>query len=300
MQNGGADVDLGRLLAALGRRKWLIVGMALGGLLLAVAYLHLSTPEYRVTLPVISTRADPLGSGGRSASLANLVGAKLGNDQLDNFTLYRVGVHSLPAAENLSKDQQLLRRIFPAEWDDEARAWREPSGPVRTLVAGVSEILGIPRTRWTAPGPLRLQRFLQKEVSAALDDETHVLVLGINAKDPQLGQELLSKLDNAVDAVVRERQLSRAEHYVAYINEQLQIATIPEQRVTLASMLLQQQQQIMMGHVALPFAAERFGPPVPSLGPAKPNGPLTLALGLAAGAFLGLLGALWRERLLSR
>ncbi len=297
-EEGG--LDLGRFLAALLRQKWVILGCTLAGLALAVVYLHLVSPEYRVTLSVTSTRPDPLAGNARMGGLASIVGARLGTDQADNFMLYREGVHSLLAADLLAKDRELMRIVFMNELDPANGGWREPRNSVSDAVSGFSAVLGIPQTRWTPPGPLRLKAFLQREVSIALDEDSGVLVLGINRVDPAEGELILRRLDLAVDAVVRARQLDRAQEYAAYLREQLQIAVIPEQRVALASILLQQEQQIMMGRASVPFAAQSFGPPVPTLGPATPNGPLTLALGLVAGALAGLMAALSRERLLSR
>jgi len=292
-------LDLGQLLAALARQKWTIVAGAAAGLLLAIAYLHIVQPEYRVTLSVMSTRSDPFGGNARMGGLASIVGARLGNEQADNFTLYREGVHSLLAAETLAQDRDLMRMVFAHEIDPSG-GWAEPRGLLRDATRGLGSVLGVPMAPWAAPNPLRLRAFLQREVSTAFDEDSGVLSLSIDRVNPAEGEVILRKLDQAVDAVVRARQLNRAEQYAAYIREQLEVAPVPEQRAALAAILLQQEQQIMMARVTLPFAAESFGSPVPSLGPAKPNGPLMLGVGLVAGAFLGLLVALSRERLLSR
>ncbi len=160
--------------------------------------------------------------------------------------------------------------------------------PVRNLLYGLA---GQDVPEWTAPGAERLQIYLARTVvvSPPGPKDPPITTLIVETPDPDFGTHLLDALHRQADADVRASSLERARQYSAHLAQKLATTEIAEHRRTLSEALLEQERAVMMATSQGPYAAL---PLEPASGPSKPTSPKpvpALAIGLIAGAILGLL-----------
>jgi hypothetical protein len=265
-------------------------------LLLAIIYLNVTKPTYTVTFkitPAISSSSRSAAS--RLGNLASLAGINIPQD--DNsmgFEVYLVELQGRAAAAELVRNQPLMRRLFPKEWDDATGQWRQPpSGILHPLAQGVKFLFGMKQLPWSPPDGARVEKILDDDVHISKTPYTPVVTISMDSKDPETASLLLWSLHQTVDDFIRQRTLKRTERYIAYLTKQLALATVNDYREALITSLVEQQKARMTASSGLPFAAEPVEPPVIASLPSSPNGPvvifLALMFGLAAGGLVGLL-----------
>ena len=278
------------------RQKLAVSVLCVLTLVLAVVYLNVTKPTYTVTFKITPAIASSSRSAAaRLGSLASLAGINIPQD--DNtmgFEVYLVELQGRAAAAELVHNQDLMRRLFPREWDDASGQWRQPpSGILHPLAQGVKFLLGMKQLPWAPPDGARVEKILDDDVHISKTPYTPVVTISMDSKDPETAGLLLWSLHQTVDNFIRQRTLKRTERYIAYLTAQLAQATVNDYREALITSLVEQQKARMTASSGLPFAAEPVEPPVIASQPSSPNGVvvivLALLLGLSAGGALGIL-----------
>ena len=164
-------LDFGELLARLGRSWYIVALTTLTSLLIAVIYLDLVKYYFTATMKVAPTQASQqggLGSKlGRLSSLASVAGVNVasGSGSMD-FDLYIEGLQSRDVADLLISDVNLVRRLYPREWDVGAGRWRTPSGGLANAARSLKTLLGLPNYVYQPPNGARLLVLLQRVLSS--------------------------------------------------------------------------------------------------------------------------------------
>ena len=287
------EISLSDITAVLRRHARLLVVVPVAGLLLAIIYLHLSEPKYSVTLKVTPTSSSqsalPIGLTG----LADLTGLAIpaSNETID-FELYLEGLQARETAEAVTRDQALLRQLFPDEWDEESGDWVEPGGVLRGLAGIARAIVGVPRREWHPPNAETVNEFLDDELRIVRDRTGPVVTIMIEHSRPEVAQALLALVHQTVDSGLRQKELDRTGAYVAYLREQLANVSVTEYRQALHDILAEQEKRRMVASSNLPFAAEPFGEPTVSVRPTSPRPVLTIVSSVLFGTLLGIFIAL--------
>jgi hypothetical protein len=266
-----------------------------------VTLLWLRQADYRYSAQ-LKVYAAPSSSGSRAPTalggLAALTGLAGGaSETVTPFRFYLDGIYSPAVADRLAADQQLMQQLFPAEWDAEARQWRQPASLFGSLRRGVSGALGLPQFGWTPPGPERLQTYIADAVFVRQSVRTPIVVISYDNHDPALAKRVLEKLHTATDGYMREQQSRRTRANIAYLTERLQTVTLTEQRAALVSQLTEQERQAMLAYSNAAYAADPFDQVTVSATPTRPR-PVPLLIGAAvAGLIFGtVLALVWRRR----
>jgi len=295
------EIDLGELLAAMRRQARLIVLFAVAAVALAIVYLHIATPQYRVTLKVtpVQGSARPMGTGANN--LASLAGISVPMDQrATDFELYLEGIFARETSVALAAHQTLLRRVFAREWSSARNDWVRPHGAARFLLDMLKRLLGVPTPKWTPPDGARLQEYLVKHIDITRDKESPVVGISFEHTEPALGRDLLWAVHRQVDDMLRQRTIDRTTSYIAYLNERLAATNVADYRAALVQALAEQEKMRMMASSDLAFAAEPFGMPVASMRPTKPNALFLLVFAFGAGLAIGIVAAVFRDILARR
>ena len=143
------EITLSDITNVLRRQKRVLTAVPVAMLVFAILYLHISEPKYSVTLkvtPTISATATlPSGLSG----LANLTGLAIpsGNEGIE-FELYLEGLNSRETSAAVAGNLELIKQLFPEDWDDEAQKWRRPSGISNRLVSFAAAIFGVTGRDW--------------------------------------------------------------------------------------------------------------------------------------------------------
>lgn len=296
-----ASIDFGGLFSAL-RRGWLIIVITtVAAVLGAVIYLHGATYTYTASMvvaPAQSTGSDGLSSRlGQLGGLASAVGVSLPEgSNSSSFKLYIEGLKSYAAAEVLAGDPAIMHALFDREWDDKARQWRQPGGSLRGFINGAKDIMGIPNLPWRAPDASRVQALLETELVVEVNARSPVIVLRFAHKDPQFAKLFLTRIDDTVDRLLRQRTLLRTNDYISYLTAKLRTVELAEQRVSITQTLGEQERLRMAASSTLPFAADVFSGPSATPRPTSPRPYMLLTLAVLGGLGLGILIVLVRAR----
>ena len=290
------------VMAAMRLRWWWIPAVLLAALLLAALYLrqadYVYSAELRVHAAPSSSGTKPVSALGGLAALTGLGGV---GEQVSPFRFYLDGIYAAEVAERLAHDDELMHRLFPAEWDRQNRQWRQPPSLLGSVRRGVAGLLGLPQFGWQAPGAARLQAYIAKEVRVRQSVKTPLVSIDYGNPDPVLAVRFLNRLHETVDAYLREQQSLRTRGNIAYLSEKLQSVTLAEQRQALVTALAEQERQAMLVYSNAPYAAEPFDTATASAEPTRPRAlPLLAGAGIA-GLLLGsVLAAVLGGRALRR
>ena len=256
----------------------------------ALVYLHLAQPIYTAELKLTAAENQsrlPAGLGG----LASLAGVSIPGGESSQLSLYREVVRSRESAAWLANDTELMRRVFPDKWDQTTGQWRQPSGIVADLKYNLKWLLGFKDLRWHAPDVESMYRYLDNNLLQVEDSKTGVLSVSIDHSDRLVALELLSRLNDHADDLLRHRALTRSSDYIAYLVAKLPTVTIAEQRMALVETLSQQERIRMMANADVPYSAEPLGEITASALPTAPKNILVIAVGIISGIVLGSIAA---------
>ena len=271
------------------QKKWLVVSCMVAAFFLGVLYLHVAVPTYTTELRVTSASSSNSSLSSRLGNLGGLAAAAgLGigsSSKAEPFDLYLEALTSRGVADKLAADRRIMTTIFNREWDNRRQTWEAPP---QTPVQIVKSLLGIGEKPWRAPDGARLRDYLQREIVITKSTKTPVTSIGYDARDPDFGVYLLSRLDEYADLQVRSRALQQARDYQAYLSKVLPDVMIADARRSLADSLVQQYEAVMMAQSTVSYAAIALSTPQASVGPTKPKALIVLALSLLLGLIVGL------------
>lgn len=290
------EVALGDLLGLLRAEWWQIAAACALFLGAAVLYLQIADRHFKSSLvvtPVAGSVGLPSGIGG----LASIAGIRVpGSDADSQFELFLEGLATRESAERLvGKHPELLRQMFPSEWNPQAARWEQPVGAVPGMVRAIKGLLGMD-TDYRPPDGARVEQWLKTEVAIAKARDQRLTVISVETRDPLFGRTLLAALHAEGDMLLRQRAIDRANDYAAYLGGKLGEVTVADYRQALVEALAEQEKTRMMASSDLPFAADPFGPPSTPARPSSPQPILTLAAALVLGLVSGIVLVLIRGR----
>ncbi len=269
-------------------RYWLgllLVTISVG---VAAAYLHLATYKYTAELLVVPSEQPDPSLPSSMAGLGSLVGVDLSQNNM-SFSMYADAMSTRQVAEEISKDDRIMRSLFATQWDAGSGAWREPSSLLGSVGRGAKGLLGIPVRPWRAPGAPEVQRYIVKHVRFAEEKRRPVARISYEHQDPAFAGYFLSRLASEADAFMREQSIARTSAYITYLERRMQDVTIAEQRQSLAQLISSYEKSRMLASSGTPFAADRFGEVNLSPEPTSPRAGIVLGVAFVAGLLLWLL-----------
>lgn len=287
------EINLSDVAAVLQQHRRVLIFAPLVLVVCAVIYLHLTEPEYSVTLKVTPTASATSTLPAGISGLAGLTGLSLPNsDETIDFELYLEGLQSRETSAAVTENVDLLQKLFPDEWSEEGNEWAEPTGPLRSLSTIIKAVFGVPNPDWQPPNAEKVNEFLNEELRIIRDRTGPVVTIMMEHNRPEIAQALLIVLHEAVDSALRQKELDRTSSYVAYLQEQLASVSVTEYRQSLHDILAEQEKRRMVASSNLPFAAEPFGQPTISVRPTSPRPVLAIFSSLLFGTLLGVIVAL--------
>lgn len=282
-------VDVSLLMRIVWRNRALFVITTGTVLLLMVLYLHVASPRYTVSMqiaPVVNTQSPASGGLGGLAKLAG-VDINAANPGAVQFRLFLAGLTAHDAADLLTRDQPLLREMFPKQWSKDVKQWREPPSLTRPVTRVIKSLLGFTVRPWHPPDGGDVQQYLSDNLEVYEDPKGPVVTLRIDTDEPEMARRLLVKLVGTVDQLLRQRALQRANDYVRYLTNQLNIETVADYRQVLIAHLAEQEQTLMMANANVTFSMQVFNQPAIPPTPSAPKVIVLLISALVLGMGLG-------------
>lgn len=283
---------LGELLRALaGQRRRLGLTALAGAGLMAVA-LHLVTPQFTASMVVGPPgRSGPAAMGPRAPALSPAAGRGIAEEGsaeelVSDFARYLALLTSVPVAERLVADPEIMHRLFEDSWDEAAGDWRPPMGPGALLTRSLRWVAGHPT--WAPPDAVDLSRLLKKHLAIESVSGGPMRRLVFRHERRDFALLLLTRLHGATEAHLRDEARRRLLAEMAHVGDRMVgMANLDRQR-SLASMVSEQEQTLMMLEVGLPYAADPLErPSAPALAD-WPNPVLLVPAGALAALALGL------------
>lgn len=287
------QITLRQLAMQLWRGKWTIVITATILVVLVSIWMKSVSPLY--TAKIVLAPASGGGGGGmasrlsRYSGVAALAGIDLPADEtVTPFSQFGEMITSSLVAERLAEKHGILSRVFKAGWvwNPDAKTWSRKQGLLTPIKNSVRGFFNLPPR--APPSANALANLLKQKLSTKLVGNSGMQVIQLQHKDPVFAVNLLTWLHRESDNLIREEAQARTSRQIAYIEQKLRTVTAADHRRSLVELLLDQEKQMMMIQVDLPFAARIIEPAIASDDPTFPRPSLFLLVAGVAGLIIGV------------
>ena len=171
-------------------------------------------------------------------------------------------------------------------WNVENERWIRPEGGVARAIGRARAFFDLPV--WTPPSAEKLAKRLTDELDIMEIPLTGMRRIAFRHKDPEFAAQFLRWLHEEADGLIREEAQERTTRQIQYIEEKLATVFVAEHRMSLTQLLSDQEKQMMMIQVDLPYAARIIEPPIVSDRPTSPKVIRNLLFEVVGGAILGV------------
>ena len=278
------SVWLPDVLGILRSRWWIIPVCVLLCWILATAY-TISAPKLYEARIVIMPKQQQSQTSGALQNLAGLAGFDVGGNGSNRFSLFMATLDSTRLTERLDQKYGLIKEIYPEQWDDQTKQWREPGGLVEAFKRALYGFFGLPA--WVPPTSRALSDDLVKRVHKDRDKDTSSYSLTYQNRDPQLATRVLQLMYAETEDMLREDQLRQAESSIAYINQRLQAVSINDYRTMLIGFLAEQERdRMVLENRSIPVAAINVDPVTATDKPISPKPVIVFLVATVVGLLL--------------
>ncbi|MEJ0024606.1 MAG: hypothetical protein WDN01_01150 [Rhizomicrobium sp.] len=272
-------------------KGWLALAL-LVGLGLGILYLNVTPHTYRANM-VFGPETNDTNSLLQAMSgspLAALARGPLGmGGQTTPFTAFRQALISPEVGQALLNDPEIAGEIFNAGWSPTERKWHQSQGLSTTVINGLRGALG--RDPWAPPSAETMMTYIAQNVTVSEIEETQLYTMSYASGSPEFAKKFLYALYRATDGTIKHRDLDKANAYISYLENQIQTVTNTEQRMGLITLLSEQEKNLMMTSVNVPYAAKIISEPSVQTSPVSPSimtGLLQIPLVVVLLTFAGL------------
>ena len=235
------------------------------------------TPVYRSEIQIApvsekdgnSRFAAQLGELGGLAALSG-INVEQGRKKNESIATLR----SRRFTEQFVKDENLLPVLFHDKWDVENQKWIENDpDAIPTL-----------EDAW---------KLFDKKIRRISEDrKTGLVVLSIEWKDPSEAARWANELVNRVNEVLRKKAAMESENAIGYLQEQLGKTSVVELQQVVNRLIELEMKEVILANITKEYAFRVIDPAVVPERPFKPKKVLTVLLGIASGAALGVILAM--------
>lgn len=265
--NNSDEIDLAELWAVLYKRKVLIFVFATG-LAILVALYSLTLPNRYIVSALLAPTSSESGGGLSSqySSLASLAGVSLPNGKVDDTQTYLAVMQSRKFLREFIIENQLKKKIFFKQWDDEESKWKQPFSLIGTLNGWFGfdkktykqqEKLetGEP-TNWAA-----VQAFSSMLLVVQHKDSGMVTV-SIEWVDPLQAREWVSDLIARINTQVRLEQIEESRKTIDYLKDQVKQTQLVEIKTAAYNLIQQNLKNMTLAKTQQNFVFKIIDPPV--------------------------------------
>lgn len=282
----GVGVDperfrLRRFLQSCVRYRWMVIGLFLASVSVALAVAIFSEKVYQGRVLMAPVNQDAQQS--RLAALAGQLGgfvAQLGlaGGITDNTQEALATLRSRLFLESFIDDYDLLPVLFHDRWDPQNKRWTVDDPSEIPSTADAYEMFG------------------DDIMTVSENTQTGLVELTIEWRDRERVEEWANALVERVNRIMRERAIAEAERGIKYLNEQLEQTDVIELRLAIFRLIESNIQTVMLAKVRDDYAFRVIDPAVtPEVGRfVRPKRLLLLAVGVVFGAFLCIFAVLLR------
>lgn len=289
------SISVSSILQQMWSGRWLIIaGFVLG--LCDGAYTVWTRPAlFSASMRVSPAEGDTGGGeiGGGSGSgglLADLTGS-LGSNKVPKFLQFTLGYSSSNVANLLDRRYGMLCRVYKDECDIATHTWR-PRTDWRARIGSFFAWLGHLPDPNAGRTTIDLANYIHDSVKLEQSKQNAVATFSYTNRDPRFAAEFLSKVVQGTNDYIKQQNQGVQHRFVDYLTASAAKTTNVEQRMAIDALLLQNERQLMLTEVDVPYAAQIMdGPTVVPVY----NVPRTLAVYAFMGLLVGLIAAACRN-----
>ena len=274
-------------------REWIfvVVGTILG-FLYGLHAVYVTPISYLASMSLLPADSNGGGISNGDPSGLGLLGALAGinTGSVPKFTRFVAALNTDGMATLLDKRYDMLCRIYRGRCDMETHEWHEVKGWDAWVASQLAGLAHLPDPN----GKLSVHD-LAVYVSVAVvpdpDKKTGMLTVTYADHDPKFAAEFLMDVINTTNDYIKAQDRAINLQFVDYLTRQLATTTSIAQHDAMSNLLIQQERNLMLTGVNVPYAAASMDRPVVEPGdPTRKLMALYTVLGLimGVGAALGV------------
>jgi hypothetical protein len=276
--------------------KWIIAAALVIGILWGAYTVHQSGASYTATMQISPAETDNSGALASATNLFAGLGGSSATMMVPKFTQFLSAIGSVGVAKMLDERYGMLCRVYRGDCNQITHQWTERTGFWETIAAAQAWLGNLPDPN----GPRSFTDLAAYTGGAVVvtQNKTNSLVkLGYTHSDPKFAAFFLSAVVKTTNDYIRAQNREIQQRYVENVTQSIARNTNVQQRDTLDQLLLQEERQLMLAEVDVPYAASILdGPNVLPVNPVK----RTLLIYGFIAALIGTAIVLLRNRLLRR
>jgi hypothetical protein len=295
-------ISLSYLVGLVWTGRLLIVIAAVLGFLYGIYTVYKAGPAYTATVRVSPAANDAtLGDVANTSSLLAGLAGGAGVNQVPKFVQFTYAISSVEVARDLEQKYDLLCRLYKGECDPLTHQWKARTGIREFIASSIARLSGLPDPNVGPRSATDLADYIAGQIVVAqLKKTDSVYALSYVHRDPQFASQFVSLVIKAANDYVRAQNRETQKRYVDYLTVSATKATNVEQRQAIDTLLLQEERQLMLTEVDVPYAAKILdGPTVTPVNRALKtiavNTVLGLLLGIALAVSRDLIPRKWRR-----
>ena len=263
-------IDLRYLFRVWLRWSWVPLLFVLVGGYMGYRDLQGFQPEYVASLTV-------LPASGTSAQVSQVAPTSLLRNlglsfrlpaPTSTFDRFKVMLGSVMLAQVLQDKYFLMQDVFEESWDVQTGIWIRPTG--EDFEKGQRRKAWLKLNKWSAPDIESLASYIGDSVKIEEVEGTSFMDVTYEHTDSKFALRLLNLVYLEADELLREQDRIESRKRRAYIEQQLQRASILDTRQALIGLLGNEERSAMLLESDLPYAARIIDPPFVSSRPTEP------------------------------
>ena len=287
------SISITYLLGQIWSGRWL----ALAGFLIGLGYgsytVWVNPAQYVATMRVSPAESDIGGAtagGGGAGLLADLTGS-MGTMKVPKFTQFTLSLSSTGVADLLIKRHDMLCRVYKGECDAATHTWRARTGWRESISSFLAWLGHLPDPN-AGRTDIDLANYIRDSVRLDQPKQSAIATLTFVNRDPKFAADFISKVTQATDDYIKQQSREIQRRYVDYLTASAARTLNVEQRTAIDALLLQNERQLMLTEVNVPYAAQIMDGPtvVPIYGASR-----TLAVAAFIGLIIGAMIAACRD-----
>lgn len=286
------SVSVSYLLDLMWSGRLLVVLVTLASFALGVYSINSAGPHYMAVMRVSPAQTNDAGGEqtGASSLLADLTGGG-STMAVPKFTEFLAAMNSVEVAELLDRKYGTLCQLYSSDCNPITHQWRERTGLMEWFSGLLAGIGGLPDPNGARTAN-DLANYITANVTIDKNKANSIVVLSYISRKPEFAAKFLAQVVSATNDYIKAQNHETQERYVDYLSQNAVKSTNVEQKLAIDNLFLQEERQLMMTEVDVPYAAKILdGPTV-----APVNRVLkTLALYMLGGAVFGLFLATCRN-----
>jgi len=256
------SISLSAILGQIWTGRWLVIAGFLLGLCDGVYSVWTSPAQYAATMVISPTESDIGGGeigGGATGLLADLTG-NLGATKVPKFMQFTLGYASSGVAELLNRRYDMLCQVYASECNVTTHSWRARTGWKERIGSFLAWLGHLPDPN-AGRTTIDLAGYIKNSVKLEQSKQSAVATLSFVNRDPKFAAEFLTKVVKGTNDYIKQQNNEVQRRYVDYLTASAAKTTNVEQRMAIDALLLQNERQLMLTEVDVPYAAKTMDGP---------------------------------------